>query len=197
GVFPVNLGGGCGEDKFLFLAGGFKDQLRAVDIGLDGLDRALDNELDANGCRQMDDDLGIIHKFSEQLAIFDAVQVVLHLARGFEMADVFDAARRKIIQQNDAVAAIEKALRQVRTNEASTTGNQVTQRASLKGLGVIIAIAGAMSNGIGLIFMRSFKSFLGTISIRIGIIPVGVVVVRRAGIHGVENDAEDVALDAA
>src|SRR5947207_15076984 len=109
----------------------------------------------------MNDYLGIIHKYSEQLAIFDAVQVILHLAGGFEMADVFDAAGGKIVQQNDAVTAIEKSLRQVRTNEASSTGNQVTQRVSLKGLGVIIAIAGdAMSNGIGLIFMRSFKGFL-------------------------------------
>ncbi len=44
--------------------------------------------------------------------------------------------------------------------------------------------------------MRSVRCFLGTISIRVGIIAVRVVVVRGAGIHGIENNAEDSALDA-
>ena len=44
--------------------------------------------------------------------------------------------------------------------------------------------------------MRSFNHFLGTISIRVRIIPIRVVVIRGAGIHGIENDAEDSALHA-
>src|SRR5260370_13622512 len=44
--------------------------------------------------------------------------------------------------------------------------------------------------------MRSVSCFLGTISIRVGIIPIRVVVVRGVGIHGIENNAEDAALNA-
>src|ERR1700687_6465704 len=44
--------------------------------------------------------------------------------------------------------------------------------------------------------MGSLSCFLGPISIRVRIIAIRVVVVRSAGIHGIENNAEDSALDA-
>src|SRR5260370_6246123 len=49
GIFPVNFRGRCGENEFLFFAGGFEDQLCAVYVGLDGPDRALDDEFYADG----------------------------------------------------------------------------------------------------------------------------------------------------
>jgi len=53
-----------------------------------------------------------------------------------------------------------------------------------------------MCDGFGLVTMsvRGFSGFLGTIAVRIRIIPVRVVVVRSAGIDGIENDAENAAL---
>src|SRR5205814_1214977 len=115
-----------------------------------------------------------------------------------EMADIFDAAGRKVVEQNDVVAAIKKRLREMRTNETGAAGDQIAQRASLQGLGIILAIAGdAMGNGLGIFFMRRFRRLLRAISIRIGIIAVGIVIVRGAGVHGIEDHAEDAALDAA
>jgi len=61
----------------------------------------------------MDDDVGVIDEFGEQLAILDAIEVILHVAGRLEMANVFDAARREIVEQDDTVAAVEKPLRKV------------------------------------------------------------------------------------
>ena len=113
GIFSVDLGGRSREDELLLLAGRFEDQLSAVYIGLDGFDGALNDEFDADGSGQMDDYIGIIHEFGEQLAILDALQVILHTAGGLEMADVFHAAGRKIVQQNDTIATIEEPLREM------------------------------------------------------------------------------------
>ncbi len=113
GVLAVDFRGGSSEDEFLFLVGGFEDQLGAIYIGLDGLDGAFHDEFDADGGGQMNDHVGIIDEFGEQLAILDIVQVILHAAGRLEMADVFDAAGRKVVEQDDAVAAVEKPLREM------------------------------------------------------------------------------------
>ena len=107
GILAVDFGGGSGENEFLFLASSFEDELRAVDVGLDGLDGAFDDELDADGGGEMDDHIGIVNELGEQLAILDIVQMILHAVGGLEMADIFDAAGGEIVEQNDAVAAVE------------------------------------------------------------------------------------------
>src|SRR5713226_8360070 len=124
GVLAVDFRGGGGENELLFLAGGFEDQLRAVYVGLDGLDGAFDDEFDADGGGKMDDDIGIINEFGEQLAILDVVQVILHAFGRLEMADVFDAAGGEVVEQSDAVAAVEQSLREVRTNKAGAASDQ-------------------------------------------------------------------------
>ena len=78
GVFAVDLGGGGREDELAFFAGGFEDHLRAVDVGFDGAHGTFDDELDADGGGEMDDDVGIVDEFRDELAIFDVVQVIFH-----------------------------------------------------------------------------------------------------------------------
>jgi hypothetical protein len=87
--------------------------LGAVHVGLNGLDGTFDDEFDANGGGQMDDHIGIIDEFGKQLAILDVVEVILHAIGRLEMTDIFDAAGGEVVEQNDAVAAVEKALREV------------------------------------------------------------------------------------
>ena len=87
--------------------------MRAVDIGLDSLDRAFDDEFDADSGGQMDDHIGIVDELSEQLAILNVIQVILHAPGGLEMADVFNAAGRKIIEQDDTIAAVKEPLCEV------------------------------------------------------------------------------------
>src|SRR5712664_805670 len=43
--------------------------------------------------------------------------------------------------------------------------------------------------------MRSLSCFLRAVAVRVWVIPIRVVVVRRARIDGIENDSEDTALD--
>src|SRR6266513_439953 len=112
-ILAVDLRGGSGENEFLLLRGGFEDQLSAVYIGLDGLDGAFDDEFDSDSGGEMHDYVSIINKFCEQLAILNVIQVILHTAGRLEMTDVIDTARRKVVEQNDAVAAAEKPLREV------------------------------------------------------------------------------------
>src|SRR5882762_14250 len=113
GILAVDLRGGRGENEFPLLAGGFEDQLSAIYIGLDGFDGAFDDESDSHSGGQMDDHIGIIDKFGEQLAILNVIQMILHAAGRLEMTNVIDTARRKVVEQNDAVAAIKKPLREV------------------------------------------------------------------------------------
>jgi hypothetical protein len=61
----------------------------------------------------MDDHIGIIDKFGEQLAILNIIQVILHVAGRLEMTNVIDTARRKVVEQNNAVAPAEKLFREV------------------------------------------------------------------------------------
>ena len=112
GALAVDLGGGSGDDELALLRGGFEDHLRAVDVGLDGADGALDDELDADGGGEMDDDVGVVDEFGDELAIFDAVEVIFQLGVRFQVADVVHAAGGKIVEENDAIAAVEQALRQ-------------------------------------------------------------------------------------
>lgn len=113
GVLAVDFGSGSSENEFAFFAGGFEDALGAVDIGFNSADRAFDDELDADGSSEVDDDVGIIDEFGEELEIFDIVEVIFHLAGSFEVADVIHATGREIVEQNYAVAAGEKTLGQV------------------------------------------------------------------------------------
>jgi hypothetical protein len=58
----------------------------------------------------MHDNISIIDKFRDQLAIFDVVQMIFHLRRGLQVADVFYAAGGQIIEEHYVVAASNKTL---------------------------------------------------------------------------------------
>ena len=46
----------------------------------------------------MNDHIGVIDEFGEQLAILDVVQMILHAVGGLEMADVIDAAGGEVVE---------------------------------------------------------------------------------------------------
>src|SRR5882762_4770568 len=113
GVLAVDLRSGRGENEFPLLASGFENQLSAVYVGLDGFDGAFDNEFDSHSGGEMHDYVSIIDELGEQLSILHVVQVILHAIRRLEMTDVIDTARRKVVEQNDAIAAAEEPLSEV------------------------------------------------------------------------------------
>jgi hypothetical protein len=58
--------------------------------------------------------------------------MIFHLAGSLEVTDVIHASGGEVVEQHDAVAAGEKPLRQVRTDETGAAGDQKTQSASLQ-----------------------------------------------------------------
>src|SRR5208282_317169 len=116
------------------------------------------------------------------------------------MADVVHAAGGEIVEEDDAIAASEKALRQMGTDEAGAAGDQITQSASLKGLMVVTIARGAFGDGfrvfVFVAVVRGIYTLLRAVAVGIRIVPVRIVVVRSAGIHCIQNNTEDVALHA-
>src|SRR6202007_887064 len=100
GAFAVDFGGGSRDDKLALFGGRFEDHLRAVDVGLDGTHGTFDDQLDADGGGKMDDCVGIVHEFSDELAIFDSIQVILELGVRFQMADIVHAAGGQIVEEH-------------------------------------------------------------------------------------------------
>ena len=67
----------------------------------------------------------IIDELCYELAVFNIVEVILQMFVRFEVADILDAPGRKIVEQHDVVAAIEEPFRQMGTDKACTTGDQI------------------------------------------------------------------------
>jgi len=200
GVFAVDFGSRGSENELALFAGGFEDALGAVNIGFDGADGAFDDELDADGSGEVDDDVGIIDEFGEKLEIFDVVEVIFHLAGSFEVADVIHATGREIVEQDYAVAAGKKTLRQMGTDETGAAGDQITQRASLQSQVIVVMPRGAFADRLRkfrfIAIVSGISGFLRAVTIGIGIVPIRIVIVWSAGIHRIQDDAENVALDA-
>jgi hypothetical protein len=117
GIFAVDLGSRSGKNELAFLARGFQDSLRAVDVGLDGANGALDDQFDADSGRKMNHGVGIVHELRYQLAVFNVVQMIFHALKRFQMTNVIHASGGQIVEQNDAIAAVQQTLREVRTDE--------------------------------------------------------------------------------
>src|SRR5208337_3605613 len=195
GVLAVDLGGRGNQKELLFLAGSFEDELRAVDIGFDGTDGAFHNEFHADSSSQVNDDVGIIDKFGEELAVLDAVEVVLQVVGTLEVPDILHAAGGKIVQQHDAFALLEQPFRQVRPDKTSAAGNEIAHAASLEFLR-IVEVRRMDRSACGGLFAERIQGLLGTIAVRIGVIPIRIVVIRGAGVDGVEHYSQQMALDA-
>src|SRR5208337_3039200 len=195
GALAIDLGSRGDQKKLLFLAGGFENELRAVDIGFDGAHRAFHDEFHAHGGSEVNDDVGIIDKLGEELAVLDAVEVVLQMFRTLQVPDILHTSGGKIVQQHHAVALFEQPLRQVRSDETSAAGNEISHAASSEF--VRIVEVRRMDRGAdGGLFAQRIQGFLGTIAVRIGVIPVRIVVIRGAGVDGVEDNSQQMALDA-
>src|SRR5581483_10100709 len=116
---------------------------------------------------------------------------------GLEMANIFDAASGEVIQEDNVIAAFEKPLGEMGTNETGAAGDEITQRASLENLGIVVAVPrGFLPDRFRLFIVIRVHAFLRSIPVRVRIVAVGIIIVGGAGIHGIENDAQQAAFDA-
>ena len=84
--------------------------LRAVDIGFDGADGALDNQANADGGGEMNNNVGIVDELRDKLPIFNGVEMIFHAIGNFQMPNVLHASCGEIVEEDDVVTAIEKPL---------------------------------------------------------------------------------------
>ena len=75
----------------------------------------------------MEYDVGFIHQFRQQLAIFERFEKIVHPVIFLEVPDIFHAAGGKIIHQQDFIAAFEQPLGEVRSDETCATCDQINQ----------------------------------------------------------------------
>src|SRR5579883_2731014 len=83
------------------------------------------------------------------------------------------------------------------TDETGAAGNEITQRASLENLGiVVVAMRGFLADRFRVFIVIRVHAFLWSIPVRVRIVAVGIIIVGGAGIHGIEDNAKEAAFDA-
>src|SRR6266700_7360750 len=98
------------------------------------------------------------------------------------------------------VSPVEQSLSQVRTDEAGTTSDQIAQKASWEKserLGIIIGMmrpGGLRRTIIGCAI--NFRGFLWTVSVRIRIVAIRIVVIRSRRVDRVQHYAQQTAFHA-
>ena len=118
----------------------------------------------------MKDDVGLIDKFRQELAIFQRFEKIMHPVVLLEVPDIFHASRGKIIHQQDLVAAFEQTLCKVRSDKTRATCDEINQ-ASPPGL---LVLAQLRFRFLG---PASFSRFPGVFfpaiaAVRIGVVPI-------------------------
>jgi hypothetical protein len=71
----------------------------------------------------MHDDVGIIHKLGNELAVLNVIQKILQPLGTLEVAKIFDTAGGQIVEQHNVIAAINEAVGQMRANETGAASD--------------------------------------------------------------------------
>src|ERR1700676_2331304 len=125
GVFSVDFRSRRNEDTLTLPASSLEHHLSAVYICFDRSNRTLHDQLDAHRCSHVEDDIGLIHQFRQQLAIFQGLKKIMHSVIFLQMADIFHATRRKIVHEQDFISTFKQPFRKMRSHKTCTTCNQI------------------------------------------------------------------------
>src|SRR5262245_65108619 len=125
-ALAVDLGSRGEDDEFLFLVGVLQHHLGAVHVGLDGVDRLFDDQLDTDGGGEMKDHVAAIDELGEQPLVVDGVDEVLEAVPSLEMRDVVDRSGRQVVEDQDVVALCEQGGGGMGADEPGSASNQGT-----------------------------------------------------------------------
>ena len=81
--------------------------LGPVHVGLDGVHRLFDDELDADRRREMKDHIAAVYQLGQQRLVVDRVDEVLETPAPFDVRDVVDRAGGQIVENQHLVALVE------------------------------------------------------------------------------------------
>jgi len=132
------------HELFLFV-GVLEHDLRAVDVGLDGVNRLLDDELHADRGRQMHDDVAAVDQLGKHRLVRNRVDRVMETGVTLQVNDVVDRSRRQIVEDEHFVAAFEQRLGQMASDEARAARDENPHHAPLVVPGSVSALAGRVS----------------------------------------------------
>ena len=102
----------------------FENDLGAVHVGLDRIDGLLDDQLHADGRREMKDHVAAIDEFGEERLVVDRVDEVLEAGAALEVGDVVDRSGRQVVENQDLVPLLEQRIRQMGSDEPRAAGDQ-------------------------------------------------------------------------
>src|SRR5437016_3616749 len=99
-------------------------------ICFDRTNRALNDQTNADGRRQMHDYVTRIDQFGKKWDVLHRIDRIVETRIGFQMANVVDASRREIVDDENLVATGEKYFAEVRSDEAGTACDEHAHRRS-------------------------------------------------------------------
>ena len=123
-ALAVDLGGGRDEDQLLLLVRVLEDDFGAVHVGFDRVHRLLDDQLHADGGREVKHDVAAIDQLREQRFVRDRVDRVGKTRAALEMGDVVDRSGRQVVEHDDLVPIVEQPLGEMRSDETGTAGDE-------------------------------------------------------------------------
>ena len=84
--------------------------LGAVHVGLDGVDRLLDDELHADGRREVEDHVAPVDHLRQQRFVGDRVDRVGEVGAALQVRDVLDRPGGQVVEDEHLVAAARGAV---------------------------------------------------------------------------------------
>ena len=99
-------------------------------VRLDRPHRALDDQSDADGGREMEDDVALIHQLGDCRRMMDALDRVMEPGMPAHVADILDAARGEVVEDEHLVAPLEIRMGQVQPDESRPAGDEHAHRST-------------------------------------------------------------------
>jgi len=127
-ALAVHLGGRSDDHLFALLVGVLEHQLGAVHVGLNGVDWAFHDELDAHGRSEVIDHIRAVDHLRQQVLVLDGIDHVVEAFAWLEVLDVIDAARREIVEDVNLLALAQKFFGKMAADESGATGDQRSNR---------------------------------------------------------------------
>ncbi len=129
-MVAVDLGGRGDEDGLAEAPARVEDGLGALEVDPQGADGLLDDRLDADGGREVVDDVDLVHELGDDRGVQHAVDHEMEVGVVGEVGDVLQAAGREVVDDEHLVAVGEKKVGEVRADETGPTRDQCSHSAS-------------------------------------------------------------------
>src|SRR6266568_872004 len=99
-------------------------KIRSGNIGMDRLDRRLDNLLDANRSGQVVHNIAVCNQATQEFAVEDGIQMENECRIAQQVRDVCARPGGEVIQHRNLVALEKQSFRKMGPDEASSAGNE-------------------------------------------------------------------------